>query len=58
MTVEKETPVTIFQTDRPNKLECYTTLGWNGLPGTKTLAYCTHLVSYEENEVLCSICSI
>jgi hypothetical protein len=58
MTVEKETPVTIFQTDRPNKLECYTTLGCNGLLGTNALAYCTHFVSYEVNEVLCSICSI
>ncbi len=27
----------------PNKLECYITLGWTGLPGTNTLAYWAHL---------------
>jgi len=25
----------------PNKLECYITLGWKGLPGANTLAYWT-----------------
>jgi hypothetical protein len=27
----------------PNKLECCITLGWKGLPGTNTLAYCALL---------------
>ncbi len=27
----------------PNKLECYTTLGWKCLPGPNTVAYCTLL---------------
>jgi hypothetical protein len=26
-------------TNGPNELECYITLGWKGLTGTKTLAY-------------------
>jgi hypothetical protein len=26
-----------------NKLECYITLGWKGLPGTNTRAYSAHL---------------
>jgi hypothetical protein len=27
----------------PNNLKCYNTLGWNGLPGTNTLAYSAHI---------------
>ncbi len=29
--------------NRPNKLECYITLGWKDLPGTNALAYWAHL---------------
>jgi hypothetical protein len=31
----------------PNKLECYITLGWKGMSGTNTAAYCA-----QENEEL------
>ena len=34
-----------------NKLECYITLGWKGLPGTQC-SLLGPLVSYEENGVL------
>jgi hypothetical protein len=37
--------------DKPNKHECYNTLGLKGLPGTNTLAYSFLLISYK-NEVL------
>jgi hypothetical protein len=29
--------------NRPNKSECYVTLGWKGLPGTNTVVYWAHL---------------
>ncbi len=32
-----------YKRAQPNKLECYITLGWNGLPGTNTLAHEAHL---------------
>jgi hypothetical protein len=28
----------------PNKLKCYATLGWKGLPEAKRLAYWAHFV--------------
>ena len=34
----------------PNKLECYITVGWNGLPGAKHGCILGLIVSYEENE--------
>jgi hypothetical protein len=35
----------------PNKLECYITQHWKGLPKTNSLAYLAH-TTYEGNEVL------
>ncbi len=36
----------------PNKLECYITIGLEGLLGASALAFFDPFVSYEENEVL------
>jgi len=36
----------------PDKLECYITQDWKGLPVTNTLAYRAHFVSYEKIEGL------
>jgi hypothetical protein len=41
-----------FVTDAPNKLECYITQVWKGLPAQNTLAYWAHFKSLKENEVL------
>ena len=32
----------------PNKLECYITLGWKGLPGKRSLAFWTISISCKE----------
>jgi hypothetical protein len=37
--------------EKANKLVCYITIGWKGLPGTNALAYFL-FISSEENEVL------
>jgi hypothetical protein len=34
-----------------NKLECYITIRWEGLPGTNTLAFLDPIVSETENEM-------
>jgi hypothetical protein len=38
----------ILLTTAPNELECYITLGWNGLPVTKTLAYWARLYTMKK----------
>jgi hypothetical protein len=44
-------PFIFFETYKlTNKLECYITLVWKGLPGTKTLAIGPLFISYEENK--------
>jgi hypothetical protein len=41
--------------NRPNKLECYITPGWEGFPGRNTLAYSAHLQLTEK--IKCRVCS-
>ncbi len=36
------TSFSLWLTNRPNKLDCFTTLGWNIWQGTNTLAYWAH----------------
>jgi hypothetical protein len=38
--------------NEPNKLECFVTLSWKGLPLTKNSSLLAPFVSYKENEVL------
>jgi hypothetical protein len=33
----------------PNKVKCYITLGWKGLPETNALAYFAQFLSYKDN---------
>ncbi len=36
----------------PNKLECYTTIGWDGLPGMNTASLLGLFATYDENKVI------
>jgi hypothetical protein len=37
--------------NRPNKLDCFNTLGWKGFPGANTLGYWVHL--YVKKKIKC-----